>query len=327
MDPLDTAKFLARGHRGRRRRTVLTAGAAIGGVAVIALTASLLPSLGVAGKQPDVAGDRGPVSMFEPVPGVPRGEAGADQPVTKAEAARRCALRHPEEKRPLLGGDTESGRSVSYDIKTGEKAEVRSCKVPGGDKPSAALVAAAAEDPLPTSAAGQLRNCSVQLWVDLTGWKVMSSDQSKRLGRTILVAVSPSGRKAVACELGPTPPSGREGTSNSMFVTLDSLDHGDPILTPAKGSRHATLLVASGGGSYCPGTPCAKQYSYTGWGRVASNATKIVLQLGPSRVHEIPVNDGWFAITWLSPGNANQTSKPKLTAYDKAGKVVGVITQ
>ncbi|GAB2633853.1 hypothetical protein [Kribbella swartbergensis] len=316
LDPFDPAELLARGRRGRRRRKVLTAGGAIAGMAVVALAASLLPDLGSAGDQPQVADHQAEQSLFEPVPGVPRGEAGADQPVTKAEAARRCALRNPGEKRPLrLGSNTESGRTVLYDIKIGETAEVRWCKVPGGDKPSAALVAAAAQDPLPTSVAGQLRNCSVQLWVDLTGWKVMASDQSRSLG-SVLVAVSPSGRKAVACYLSSTRPAGPAGPgANSMFVTLDSLDQSDPIFTPATASRRADLFAGGGGGS-----------TFAGWGRVASNASRIVLQLGPGPGHEVPVDDGWFAVSWQKPGNANKVSPLKITAYDKAGKVIKVIS-
>jgi hypothetical protein len=325
MDPLDTARLLARGHRGRRRRTVLTAGAAIGGVAVIALAASLLPSLGVAGKQPGVAGDQGQVSMFEPVPGVPRGEAGAGQTVTKEEATRRCALRYPQYTQPVEGtGSYQAGRTTMYEMKIGEK--YAECTIPGGDKPSAALVAAATKDPMPTSAAGQLRNCSVHLWVDLTRWRVVASDQSKRLATTMLVAISPSGRKAVACQLAPSRMGGASAGGHAQFLTLNSLGASDPILTPAKGTRPADLFVASGGGSYCPGTPCTGNYHYIGWGRVSSTATKVRLELGPGPAHEVPVTDGWFAFSWLSPGPDDTVTRPRLTAYDAAGKVVKVIS-
>lgn len=62
----------------------------------------------------------------------------------------------------------------------------------------------------------------------------------------------------------------------------------------------------------------------SGWGRVASTATKVVLRLGPGPVHEVAVTDGWFAFTWLSP-TASPNIQPNLTAYDKDGKVVKVL--
>jgi hypothetical protein len=106
---------------------------------------------------------------------------------------------------------------------------------------------------------------------------------------------------------------------------LGSYTASDPVLTPAKGTKHAELFAAAGGGGYCPAKKCTNNYSYTGWGRVASNATKVRLQLGPD-VHEVAVTDGWFAFSYV--GTADQSvvkNSPKLTAYDKFGKVVKAI--
>ncbi|WP_433003682.1 hypothetical protein [Kribbella sp. CA-294648] len=317
QDPFDPVELLQKGRRRKRRRKILSAGGAVAGVAAVALAATLLPNLGPAGNQAQVAGGESQESLFEPVPGVPRGEEGADQPLTKAEAIRRCALRYPEGKQLLVGSDTRSGRTLLYDAKDRNK---HFCKVPGGDKPSAALVAVAAKDPLPDTTAGQLRNCSVQLWVDLTGWRVMASErhQSKRLASVALVAVSPSGRKAVACTMSP-PPAGQsepglEG-ANSRFFTLDSLDKNDPILPPVKGSERADLFAATGSKS-----------TLTGWGRVASNATLVRLQLGSGPAHEVKVKDGWFAIAWAKPAEAGGDFGV-LKAYDRNGKLVRVISQ
>jgi hypothetical protein len=209
---------------------------------------------------------------------------------------------------------------VSYQSKSGDRDGLHFCNVPGGDKPSATLIAAAAKDPLPDTTAGVLRNCSVQAWVDLTGWRVMASDryESKRFASAIVVAVSPSGRKAVACNLVPPPPqeSGHKAdVANNRFFTLDALDKDDPYLLPVKGSARADLFSAGGGKS-----------TYTGWGRVASNATKVQLRLGSGPVHEAPVNDGWFAIARANPTEAGGDFGV-LKAYDKAGKLVRVISQ
>ena len=349
LEPFDPAKLLQRGRRGRRRRKLLAGGGAVAGVAVIALAATLLPNLGAAGNKSVVAAEPTQNPLFDPVPGVPFGEEGADQKMTTAEAARRCTLRYPDQKgsivtQPLKGklvkgptgtstmgtpkgsGEVESGTTTMYEVKGSGKLAM--CTVPGGDKPSAALLAALKKDPVPTTTAGQLRACSVQLWVDLTNWNVMASDHSKRLATTSLVAVSPSGRKAVACELSPFDGPDAAPTGNTQVYTLDALSPvGDPILTPAKGSQRAELYAAGGGGGgYCPGTPCKDNYNFTGWGRVASNATTIRLELGPGPAHEVPVKDGWFAFSWVSSSTEDNV-KPKLTAYDQAGNVVKVIDQ
>jgi hypothetical protein len=323
FDSFDSAVLLQRGRKGKRRRKFVAGGGAVAGVAVIALAATLLPNLGATGNQPQVADKVTPKSQFEPVPGVPRGEAGADQRITKAEAVRRCALRYPEEKRPLQGGgQVDSGRSLMYDIKTGEKPGI--CTVPGGDKPSAELIAAVAKDPQPATAAGQLRNCSVQLWVDLTNWRMMASDRSTRLGTTSLVAVSPSGRKAVACQISPARSAlDVFNATSSFFLTLDALGADDPTLTPPKGDLYA---AGGGSGSFCPGTPCKKNYHFTGWGRVSSKATVVRLQLGPGPTHDVKVTDGWFAFTWLSPTPADNFT-PILKAYDGSGNLIKTIDQ
>ena len=326
LGAFDTAELLERGRRGRRRRKLFTAGGAIAGVAAIALAVGLLPNLGSAASEPPVSGDQTQNSLFEPVPGWPRGEAGAGQKLTKEEATRRCDLRYPQYKGKTLRGSTFStGQSAMYDIKIGEKDAM--CNVPGGDKPIAALVRAAMADPVPTTAADQLRNCSVRAWVDLTGWRVVASDQSKRLATTILIAISPSGRKAIACELDPIGPYRSEDFNNSQFLTLGSLGPNDPVTTPGKGAKHADLFAgAGGGGGYCPGTACTKNYNFTGWGRVSSTATKVSIKMGSDPAHVVPVTDGWFALTYVSKADQSTVKNPPtITAYDKHGKIVKII--
>ena len=351
LEPFDPAELLQRGRRGRRRRRIFAGGGAVAGVAVVALAVSVLPNLGATRNQVGVA-EQTQNPLFEPVPGVPFGEDGADQTIKMDEATRRCALRYPDAEGSIVvqqppkgsnpkgsslgsqetgpqkagGGEVKAGSTIMYGVNGGKESAM--CTIPGGDKPSAALLAAVKKDPVPTTEAGQLRACSVQLWVDLTNWQVMASDHSKRLATTSLVAVSPSGRKAVACELTPFDGPDAAPTGNIDVMTLDSISPlEDPVLTPAKDSQRADLYAAGGGGGgYCPGTPCKDNYNYTGWGRVASNATKVRLELGPGQVHEVPVKDGWFAFSWVSESTEDNV-KPKLTAYDEAAKIVKVIDQ
>ncbi|WP_350280672.1 hypothetical protein [Kribbella sp. HUAS MG21] len=340
-EPIDALQLVARGRRGLRRRRLFTAGGAVAGVAAIALAVSVLPGLGATEDPLPVAS-----GSFEPVPGVPGGEAGAGQKLTKEEATRRCDLRYPEHKGRELNGNGPfwSGRPATYGGKDGSgpatsprpgsserpatsKLDFAVCVVPGGDKPSAALVAAAAKDPAPTTAAGQLRNCSVQTWVDLTGWSIVASDQSPRLRTAVLVAISPSGQKAVACQLDALPANAGQEFTNSQFLTVDALDPNDPITTPGKGSKHANLFAGGGGGGgYCPGTPCSKNYFFTGWGRVPSSAATVSIKMGTDPAHVVPVTDGWFALSYVSKSDHSTVKNPPtITAYDKRGKVVKVV--
>jgi hypothetical protein len=325
LDPFDTNRVVERGRRGRRRRKLLGAGGAVVCVAAIAITASLLPNLTSADKQPSVAEHKPQNPLFQPVPGVPSGEAGADQRITKEEATRRCSLRYPEEKRPLQGGGpgVRSGHMMMYQIKTGQK--YAQCIVPGGDKPSAALVAAAAKNPLPVSAADKLRNCSVVAWIDLTDWQVVASDQSKALGRAEVVAISPSGHKVVDCGLSADKEFPGVTENNTSFATLTNLSGNDPVLDPSDKSVRADMYAGGGGGGGCTNGICTT-YGMTGWGRVKSKAaTTVRLRIGSGPVYEVPVGQGgWFAYTWTTKSKYNIKDQPKVAAYDKFGKLVKV---
>src|SRR5262249_32560053 len=149
--------------RSLRRRRFLGMGGAVAGVAAVALAVTLIPNHTATGGNPGVAGSRTETSQFSPVPGIPRGEDGAGQRISKQEAERRCALRYPGTNGSMRG--TTGFRSVSsqayVDKAAADGQRIRFCSIPGGDKPSAALVAAAKADPFPKSAADQLRNCSV----------------------------------------------------------------------------------------------------------------------------------------------------------------------
>ncbi|WP_405070529.1 hypothetical protein OG558_13370 [Kribbella sp. NBC_01510] len=318
LDPIDAPALLARAHRGRRRRRLLSAGGGVAGVAVVAIAASLLPNLNTADRQPAVTGTNALATKavqpdFTPVPGIPRGEAGAAVKLTLAEATRLCTLRYPQNKRPLTPNFFWSTtHTVPYAQQQGERFAL--CTIPGGDQPSRALAAAAQRDPMPAEASAQLRNCSVMFWTDLRNWRVMASDTAP--GRvTHLIAVSPSGREYVDCALVPKP----DGTA-----------------TPA-GSGPGIYAVDAGGRlkfddhfaqwyvGYSQGcTGCETKY-YDGTGRTDSNIARIrIAPVGSRNVHDITLHDGWFALSWFDP-DSHGTGKFKLTAYDKNGNVLKVV--
>ncbi len=326
LDPFDTAPVLQRGRRGRRRRKLFAVGGTVVGVAAIALAAGVLPDLDAADRGIVAGGGQDATqanSSFGPVPGVPRGDESAAQKMSKEEAARRCALRYPEYTRPLDRGFYIAGRTIRYQTAVGQKFQ--ECTIPGGDKPSAELVAAARRDPMPTTVAGQLRNCSVHMWVDLTNWRVMASDQEKAFA-TSLVAVSPAGDKAVSCLLDPSVDTTMSSyRSGSVFLALNALGASDPIVS--QGREYTELRAGSGGSPHCPGTPCRGYYALE-YGRVAPNITKVRIQLtGYREVHEVPVTDGWYAISWVNRSFKGSDPHFSITGYDKTGTPVKVIAK
>ena len=319
LDPFDTHALLARGHRGRRRRTTIAVSGTVVGVAVIALAAALLPGLTQAGNKPPVAGDQSQTALFESVQGIPPGEEGVGQRMTLAEAQRRCALRFPDEKRgfekPHDGAFV--GQRLSYTVKIG--ARVRMCTVPGGDKPTAALLAKVAKDPLPTTTAGQLRHCSVQTWVDVTGWRVTASARSRDTGASLLTAVSPSGKTAIACEIDKSMLDGGAITQGTSLIPLEHLRYDSNVYTHATATEPAQLWTGVNIGGNKTG------YTTLAWGRINGNATRIHLQMDARTKTDVPVTDGWFAYYWTTPPTPAKIADLRITAYDRDGKVVKVL--
>ncbi|MEU8221541.1 hypothetical protein [Kribbella sp. NPDC048915] len=60
------------------------------------------------------------------------------------------------------------------------------------------------------------------------------------------------------------------------------------------------------------------------WGRVASTATRVHLQMG-SVGTDVPVTDGWFAYQWLTSPTTARAKDLQVVAYDKDNKVVRVL--
>jgi hypothetical protein len=337
LEPISSTALLERGRRGRRRRRALSIGGIVAGLAAAVVVASLLPDLTINdgapanSSSPAVDGslpvaDRTKIvkvakdyqelqeHAFTAVPGIPRREAGAGEQVTMAEASRRCRLRYPQYKRSLVGGSWQSGRTVAYDYRRGQQD--KSCTIPGGDKPSEQLAADAKREPIPITPAGQLRNCSVQFWVNLSGWRVMASETAPGVGAS-LIAVSPSRRSAVVCNLGPE--FGQTATPfgpGPGFVSADIAARRDKV----------DQYFATTGSRVCsPGKSC-QGWHYLSQGRVASNIAKIRIEpIGGGPIHDIKVTDGWYALSWLN-GDPKARPDAKITAYDKNGKVLKTVT-
>ncbi|MFG1909206.1 hypothetical protein [Kribbella sp. NPDC048928] len=325
FEPLQSDQLLNRGRRGRRRRMIFAASGAVAAVAAVAVAVSLVPNLVAADNKPQVATTttaRPQNPDFEPVPGILYGEAAADQRIAQPEAERRCALRNPKETRPLQRqGDYRVGDTTRYEIKTGQK--YAECTVPGGDRPKPAIIAAAAANPLPQNPAALLRKCSVQAWIDLTDWKVVASDRSTELARALVLAVSPSGRKLVECDVSRESAIGPMSPVRTAFFTLDRLDGSDPAMFPIPKDRPADLYTAGGGSlGSCGNNGVCTGYNYVGWGRVSATATEVRLSIGNSPVTKVPVRNGWFAFTWAVHAKYNGKTQPKVIAYDKTGKLV-----
>jgi len=315
LDPIDPQAMLTRGRRSRRNRRLLGAGGVVSAVAAVAVGASLLPGSAVSTPEPNVASPSQKTAVssdFTAVPGVPRGEMGSGNQLALKEANRRCALRYPEVKRPIQSvPNWYAGMAVPFQLQKGDR--FAECIIPGGDKPSAALVAAARRDPIPATAAGLLRNCSVQFWTDLTNWRIIVSDTQPGLAAA-LVARSPSGKSTVTCALMLT----REhepylGPASRMLRTnvVGRNTFGEAFMSP------------SGGQQNCSRNKC------DGWlnvstGRIPANIAKIRIEPVSGGSHEIAVREGWFALAYLAPDPKGRPDA-KATAYDKAGKVLQVV--
>jgi hypothetical protein len=334
-DHSDTGAILVRGRRGLRRRRLLGAGGAVAGVAAAALAFTLVPNLTTAGDDPGVAGTQTQNSEFSPVPGVPRGEDGAAQRISKEEAERRCAVRYPGVTDPLEG--STGFRSVSsrhYDLRKRQSGTSGPlfCTVPGGDKPSDALVAAAKADPFPKNAAGKLRNCSVNAWVDMTKWHIQVSDRLDLTGeknysgfsRELLIAISPSGKTTIACELPTRPMRGAGYGWGVTALRLDDLGTDYPRIPWPDGTLGKEIAAIVPEGTDCNAAVCGRSLP-TGWGRAPANTAKVVVQVGSGLKYESPVKDGWFAFTALDKNSHANDERLTVRAYDKDGKLLSKI--
>lgn len=339
LDPFDAGTVLTRGRRGLRRRRLLGVSGAVAGVAAAALAVTLIPSLITAGNDAGVAGSgQTENSQFSAVPGVPRGEDGAGQRISKEEAERRCALRYPGANYPLeeYTGRSAGFKSVStrrYDVRKDPKSGGHggACSIPGGDKPSAALVAAAKADPDPKDAAGQLRNCSVKAWVDMTKWHIQVSDRLDQApeGRypafrnSRLLAISPSGKTVIACQPRATTVVGEDYGWGVTAVRLDDLGTDYPRVEWPDGTLGKEIAVMMYGQSDCDdkGEFCDRSLS-SGWGRAPANTAKIVVQVGSGPKYEAPLNDGWFTFTALDKTKHAGDERMTVRAYDQNGNLL-----
>lgn len=337
LDQFDTARVLTRGRRGLRRRRILGAGGAVAGVAAAALAVTFIPNLTATGEKPGVANTETENSQFSPVPGVPRGEDGAGQRISKQEAERRCALRYGG-RTYLLEEDTRRStpfRSVStreYDVrKDPSSASQGACSIPGGDKPSAALIFAAKADPDPKDAAGQLRNCSVKAWVDMTKWRIQVADRLDQAPEgnypafrsSRLIAISPSGKTVIACQPRATTAPGPDRSYGVTAVRLDDLGTDFPRVEWPDGTLGKEISVMMFGHSDCDSTGkvCDRALAL-GWGRAPADTAKVLVQVGSGLKYEAPLKDGWFAFTALDKTKQASTVRMTVRAYDKDGKLL-----
>lgn len=299
LDPINPTALLERGRRGRRRRRALSISGVVAGVAAIAVGAALLPGA-LNTTEPEIAQTPTPapsLGLFTPIPGVPQGDA-ALVPITRVEMLRRCELRYGTHK--LASASEYTATTV---IPAPEPGSNIRCMIPGDSQPTKAAIAAATVDPVPADAAGQLRNCSVEYWHDVTKWRVITSDRVRGAG-AVVVALSPSGRYSLTCRLS----VGQVDTVVSKF---------QPTIKPTLNQKRRVLdqYFPSYGGT-CPSKLCAGYYHRDG-GRVASTITRIRLLAANGNLHDIPVKDGWFALAWA---DATSTSGPlTITEYDRSG--------
>lgn len=312
LAPVDVTGLLERGRRGRRRRRIASATGVAVAVVAIGVGAAVVPGIGSAHREPEVAGSA--AALFTPVPGVPQGEAALGK-ITQAEAERRCTIRYGAQ--PLAKFHVSVYRATMGLMSPlpGKKNMFGpGCTVPGDSKPTAAALAKAKADPMPQTADGQLLNCSVQLWHDLTKWRVAATEQYETSsgGRVLrLLAVSPTGRSAANCDL---PLSGKTDflAKSSRPSILTAQDEG---LMPLSG-----VATYMGSGELGCKSNC-KGWTYENYGRVDPAITRIHFKTTNGATHDIPVTNGWYTLSW-SNGDPKSRRAAALTAYNAAGQVI-----
>lgn len=334
LGPIDSARLVDRGRRGKRRRRILASGGAVAAVSAVALTASLLPNLSAADSRPSPAGtsSSNAVAHLVPLPGVPRGDA-ALAAIDRAEMFRRCELRGQrlDKRGEFQGGAFPAWYPVSQRVMMLDAARRRQleCAIPGDSRPSETAIAAAKADPLPSDDAGRLRNCSAELWHDVTRYRVLASDTLPGQA-TNLVAMSPSGKYVVFCTLEVERPRikiGSRSYERRLFHTVNAAYHVSKVRTFA-GYERADRLSTGGTqtcGAHKPGTEPKRACigaTYSGAGRWNPRITRIVINNSNGNKHEIKLNDGWYALVWAN-GNRNNPDD-RATAYDANGNEVPI---
>ena len=317
LDPVDTTALLARGRRGRRRRRITAWTGAAAAVCAVAVGAATLPDLGArTDDAPPAATSAGPPTVHSPgfvrLPGVPDGEAAlgeaASGDLLLHEALARCRLRNPQIPDDLTNALVGVGRVVHYKPRD-PRRDSPICIVPGDSRPLPATVAAAQADPLPATEAGMLRNCSVLMWHDLTGWRVVTSERVPGLQLNML-AMSPSGRSIAMCKLKPGVYD--EQVTNTTEGIFSAETYWETSLSHVGDYGYQTCTERS--------LPCV------GWmadnvGRVDSRIARIRLTARNGRTHDIAVHDGWFALAW-GDGDGKGQPNARLEAFDAAGRRV-----
>jgi hypothetical protein len=294
LNPVDVTGLLERGRRGRRRRRIGSVTGLAAGVAVIGVGAALVPGIVRAHREPEVAATA--QALFTPMPGVPQGEAALGN-LSQKEAERRCTVRYGV--RPLAKFDPRVYRATMGIMSPLSKKNDLfgpGCIVPGDSKPTAEASALAKADPVPQTADGQLRNCSVQFWHDLTKWRVVTTERVEgALGNKVLrlLAVSPTGRSAVSC--------GLPLSAESAYLAKVSR----PSILTAQTER---LVPLSDVGA-------------TNYGRVDLAIARIQVKSPTGATHDVTVTNGWFSLYAPTDDLRNAT----LTAYDASGQVIKTV--
>jgi hypothetical protein len=336
FEPIAPAPMLDRSRRTRRRRRWVTGGVAVAAVLTVSMGATLLPDLGeqsrgAEGAASPTTADQPP---FMPLPGVPRGEAalvgsGREGSLSAAEATRRCRLRYPGERFALDSSAAQTlrtGRIIQ--VHRGDKRLIE-CQVPGDSRPSAAVVAAAAADPLPASDSGLLRNCSVQMWHDLTSWRIVARDRDPA-GQVILIAVSPSGRYRADCHLATGPLTTFDGRDSGIRPTAPYAAE-KRWGTPEQLRQMALEHLGAQGSQTCgiqQGFQTVTRLECVGFvyhetAQIPQNVARVRFTAKDGRTHDVTVGeDGLYAFAWTDGSTRVGGLNLTVTAYDAKGNVV-----
>lgn len=199
----------------------------------------------------------------------------------------------------------------------------------GGDRPEPAGPPVTASTPsapstpivTPSGDAALLGQCGTQVRTDLTGWRIAAKDVE--LGYlTVVLAVDPAGRHSATCHLpGPKLPFGIPSSWNAVGqVTPPPAEVGYVETRIGRIPRH----MFEQGTETCPGPTLSKCVGFLFYetGRLPLKAARIHAVAANGRATDIPVVNGWFAVSW-GDRNPEGMTPVTWTVYDAHGKVLG----
>lgn len=325
---IDAARLVAKGRRKVRIRQYGAVAGVAALVAVAALGVSQWPALSSDGPLPPARTPTLPVPAT-PVPSTPKVTTATTAPTTTgaevirklsySEGVRRCRQRmqaeHGQPGTPDPGKPIDVGQGLQYGMYVTDLLRMKLtggnsayCSVPGETWPDLDFGGPSND---PREVCGQLT------WLNLTSWLV--TYQADGQGGFAATLMSPDRKAVLLCDQ-----DGSDVTREKTTAFRDAYVY--LVYGPASGQRVGGApngVVGSGLDAtpihFLGGEKDGRQF-WGGGGIAKAGAVRYALYAGPSKLAEVPVENGLYAMrVWLPAGVTEPT---EVRVYDRSGKVI-----